>query len=236
MAVGGVAGHVEPGRLGASRPSGVAADFVWTCDRADMTTSAGNGLDAVRAGWLDEVRRLDVAVFAAVAATQTPRLDRAMSALSRAADHSKLWLGSSLLLAGAGGRRGRRAAVNGLVSTAATAIVVNALLKPLSARHRPDRDAHGVSDARRITMPRTRAFPSGHAASAFAFAAGVTSALPAAGIPLSALAGLVAYSRVHAGVHYPTDVCAGALTGMALSPLAVAMVDRRRSDGGWMTP
>jgi undecaprenyl-diphosphatase len=71
-------------------------------------------------------------------------------------------------------------------------------------------------------------FPSGHAASAFAFATGVAGTSPAAGVPLTALAALVAYSRVHTGVHYPLDVVAGAVTGMALAPLAVAVADRRR--------
>src|SRR3954462_9511372 len=92
------------------------------------------------AGWRDELNRLDLAVYAAVAATPTPTLDRAMRRLSRAADHSKLWMGSSAIPALAGGSTGRRAAVNGLASTAVSAAVVNALLKPLSGRRRPDRD------------------------------------------------------------------------------------------------
>jgi len=179
-------------------------------------------------GWWDELNRLDLAVYAAVAATPTPRLDRAFRRLSRAADHSKLWLGSSALLAAAGGPRGRRAAVHGLAATATTATVVNAVLKPLSARRRPDRDTHSVPMARHVRMPRTHSFPSGHAASAFAFAAGVASASPEAGIPLSAVAALVAYSRVHTGVHYPIDVIAGAVTGTALAPLAVRAVERSR--------
>ena len=42
---------------------------------------------------------------------------------------------------------------------------------------------------------------------------------PAAAVPLRALAALVAYSRVHTGVHYPGDVLAGALIGTALAQL-----------------
>ncbi|MEZ5120314.1 MAG: phosphatase PAP2 family protein [Solirubrobacterales bacterium] len=179
-------------------------------------------------GWREEIDRLDLAVYAAIAATPTPRLDHALRRLSQAADHSKLWLASSAALALAGGARGRRAAVNGLVSTAATAAVVNAILKPGSARRRPDRLTHAVPVARHVRMPRTRSFPSGHAASAFAFATGVAGTAPAAGVPLSALAALVAYSRVHTGVHYPLDVVAGAVTGAALAPVAIAAADRRR--------
>ena len=181
-----------------------------------------------RAGWWGELNGLDLAVYAAVAATPSPTLDRTFRRLSRAADHSKLWLASAAVLATAGGTRGRRAAVNGLASTALTSAVVNLVLKPLSARRRPDRATHNVPITRHVTMPRTTSFPSGHAASAFAFATGVTAATPEAGIPLSAAAALVAYSRVHTGVHYPIDVIVGSVTGGALAPLAVTALERRR--------
>jgi undecaprenyl-diphosphatase len=193
-----------------------------------MDSSPLDSGDSPPGGWREEVNRLDLAVYAAVAATPTPRLDRALRRLSRTADHSKLWLAGSAVLAVAGGPRGRRAAADGLVATAATAAVVNAVLKPGSARRRPDRLTNAVPVARHVRMPRSRSFPSGHAASAFAFATGVAGTSPAAGVPLAALAALVAYSRVHTGVHYPLDVVAGAVTGMALAPLAVAVADRRR--------
>jgi undecaprenyl-diphosphatase len=77
-------------------------------------------------------------------------------------------------------------------------------------------------------MPRSTSFPSGHAASAFAFATGVAADLPAAGIPLSAAAAVVAYSRVHTGVHYPADVIAGSVAGGSIAPLSVALIRRRR--------
>ena len=80
-------------------------------------------------------------------------------------------------------------------------------------------------------MPTSTSFPSGHAASAAAFATGVASAFPEAGIPLSAAAALVAYSRVHTGVHYPVDVIAGTVTGTTLAQLAVAFLDRGRNRG-----
>jgi membrane-associated phospholipid phosphatase len=70
--------------------------------------------------------------------------------------------------------------------------------------------------------------PSGHAASAFAFAAGVASEAPVPGGLLIALAALVAYSRVHTGVHYPSDVVAGAVIGAGVSPIAAAAAKRNR--------
>jgi membrane-associated phospholipid phosphatase len=173
-----------------------------------------------------ELEALDVAVYAAIAASPTPTLDRSFSALSRAADHSKLWFAAAGVLA-ASGARGRRAAASGLASVLVTSSVVNLALKPLGARRRPDRALHRVPVARHVDMPRSTSFPSGHSASAFAFAAGVGKVHPPAGIPLHAVAALVAYSRVHTGVHYPIDAIAGAVLGGALAPLASAAFSGR---------
>jgi undecaprenyl-diphosphatase len=62
-------------------------------------------------------------------------------------------------------------------------------------------------------MPESASFPSGHTASAVAFAAAVGPVLPLSTVPLGLLAAAVGYSRVHTGVHYPGDVIAGALLG-----------------------
>jgi membrane-associated phospholipid phosphatase len=182
--------------------------------------------------WADELDRLDAAVYAAIAVTPTPVMDVALRRLSRAANYSRLWLGCSALLGACGGKRGRRAAENGLASIALTSAVVNLVLKPLGNRRRPDRHRYDVPVTRQVAMPRSTSWPSGHSASAFAFASGVSAAWPQAGIPLSVVASLVAYSRVHTGVHYPSDTIAGTASGVALAPVAVAVLERRRSAGG----
>jgi membrane-associated phospholipid phosphatase len=179
-------------------------------------------------GWFHELNLLDSAAYAAIAVTPTPVLDGMFRRVSRSADHWKLWLGSAAVLAVAGGRRGRRSAVNGIAAMAVSSTVVNAALKPLGERRRPDRDLHQVPLARHVSMPASTSFPSGHAAAAAAFATGVATATPAAGLPLSAAAALVAYSRVHTGVHYPVDVIAGTVTGTALAQVVVAVLDGRR--------
>jgi membrane-associated phospholipid phosphatase len=179
------------------------------------------------AAWLRDTERVDLALYAAIARTPTPALDRAMARLTRAADYSRLSLGAAAIIAMVGGRRGRRAAVSGLVSVGATAAIVNLALKPLGRRRRPDRLAEQVPVARHTRMPISTAFPSGHSATAFAFATGVGHVLPAASIPLQGLAALVAYSRVHAGVHYPADVVGGALAGTVLAQLTTNALDRR---------
>lgn len=175
---------------------------------------------------LADAERLDVAVYVAIAKTPTPTLDRAMSLLSRAADHSKISLASAGAFA-LSGRSGRNAALGGLTSLGVTSAVVNLAVKRLWRRRRPDRAAHAVPTERHIPMPSSRSFPSGHSASAFAFAAGVSESLPAAGVPLRAIATLVAYSRVHTGVHYPADVVAGALMGTTLAEVTTHAIAGR---------
>jgi undecaprenyl-diphosphatase len=170
--------------------------------------------------------RLDIALYAAIAQTPTPALDRAMARLSRAADYSRLSLAAAAVLTATGGRRGRRAAAIGLAAVAVTASLVNLGVKPLGRRQRPDRAAEQVPLARHVRMPSSTSFPAGHAAAAFAFATGVGHVLPPAAAPLRALVALVAYSRVHTGVHYPGDVVAGALIGTVLAQLTTHALDR----------
>src|SRR6185437_4556319 len=106
--------------------------------------------------WVEDVERLDLAVYAAVARTPTPALDAAMSRLSHAADYSKLSLSAAALLALVGGRSGRRAAASGLSAIAVTATIVNVAVKPLGRRRRPDRLAGEVPLARHVKMPTSR--------------------------------------------------------------------------------
>jgi len=181
-----------------------------------------------RPRWLLDAERVDVAIYAAVAATPTPSLDRGMSALTRAADRSGVWIASAAVMALARGPLGRRAAVTGLASTAVTSAVVNLAVKPLARRRRPDVVALGVPLARQVRMPASRSLPSGHAASAFAFATGAGHVLGPEGAPLRGLAALVAYSRIHTGVHFPGDVVAGSLIGTVCAQAVTQALDRRR--------
>ena len=71
-------------------------------------------------------------------------------------------------------------------------------------------------------MPESTSFPSGHSASAFAFANAVGAQIPLLSGPLHFLAGAVAYSRVHTGVHYPGDVIIGSLIGSVMGDLVVS--------------
>jgi undecaprenyl-diphosphatase len=197
----------------------------------EAATAPGHRRPAVVSAVLRDLRAVDGALYAAVAATPTPTLDRGLRRLSHAADHSKLSLAIAAVLA-AGGARPRRAALVGVGAVAVSSAVANLLGKRLVRRRRPDREAARVTVDRHVPMPASASFPSGHTASAVAFATAVGVVLPPAAVPLGALASAVGYSRVHTGVHYPGDVAAGAVLGIAGAAIALAAATAVLPPGG----
>ena len=177
------------------------------------------------AQWLEDLSRIDRAIYEAVEGQQTPALDRPLRSLSNAANRSVLWLAVAGLLALGGGAAGRRAAVRGLVSIGLVSVLVNLPMKALHRRPRPVRGEDAGLVHRQINMPTSSSFPSGHSASAFAFATAVGVELPALAFPIRALAAAVAYSRVHTGVHYPGDVLAGSLIGAVTGQIVSRSLD-----------
>ncbi|WP_092654698.1 phosphatase PAP2 family protein [Actinopolymorpha singaporensis] len=78
-------------------------------------------------------------------------------------------------------------------------------------------------------LPASATFPSGHAASAFAFAHTVDRTMPGLALSLDLLAGAVAYSRVHTGVHYPGDVVVGSILGAEMAAMVTGALERERT-------
>ena len=178
------------------------------------------------AALLRELGAVDQAVYSVVAATPTPSLDGSLRRLSDAANNSVLWLAIAAGLGVAGGPAGRRAAVRGTVAIGVTSPLVNLAAKSAWSRQRPDRTGAGVPAGRDVRMPASASFPSGHAASGFAFAAAVGRDQPWLGMTLRFLAAAVAYSRVHTGVHYPGDAVVGSLVGASAGQAVAGLIDR----------
>jgi PAP2 superfamily len=116
----------------------------------------------------------------------------------------------------------RRAAWRGL---AAASAATNILGKSLTARDRPHDKVPGARQLNRA--PRTTSFPSGHAASAAAFATGVALEKPSLAAPVIIAAAAVGASRVVTGMHYPSDVLAGFTIGAAAGALTLRWWPRR---------
>lgn len=173
----------------------------------------------------EEVDALDHAVSTAIARTPTPTMDVLMVRLSDAANYSGLWFAIAGVMTLAGGRTGRGAPVRGLAAIGIASAAANLAAKNIFPRSRPEQS--GVPVTRRARMPTSGSFPSGHTASAFAFATAVSADFPMLAPPLYGVATAVGYSRVHNGVHYPSDVEGGAVLGLAVGTVVREVALRR---------
>lgn len=155
--------------------------------------------------------------------TPSRERDELFVTVTHAADRSVLWLAIAGALALSGGPRARRAALRGSLAIGLTSVTVNGPLKLIAHRRRPS--------GRRllIRQPPSSSFPSGHSASAFAFAAAVSQEIPGLTPLLIPLATLVAYSRVHVGVHYTSDVVFGGAIGTAAGLATRSIMARQRT-------
>jgi undecaprenyl-diphosphatase len=105
-----------------------------------------------------------------------------------------------------------------------TSVLADLVAKHAFQRQRPEETS--VPQDRVARRPSSSSFPSSHTASAVAFASAFGRQYPILGMPINALAAAVGYSRVHTGVHYASDVVAGAVIGSSTASVTDALFDR----------
>ena len=159
------------------------------------------------------VARADLAIYRTIRSTaRPPEAVQVVSRFSSTGEHAALWL--VVGLAGTVLDADRRPRWKKAVSGVALAYLANFGLKNVFRRKRPL-----LEDLPQlIKTPTALSFPSAHATSSFAAARAYSPLLPAA--PLYAVAGAMALSRVYLGVHYPTDIVAGATFGTIMGSVA----------------
>ena len=136
---------------------------------------------------------------------QVPAAESAIARFSHLGQHAALWLA----LGAAGGLVDRERRGHWLRGATAvgSAYLLNTAIKGVVRRQRPAFDELPAL----VATPTALSFPSAHASSSFAAARAYSSLMPAG--PLYTVAGAMALSRVYLGVHYPSDIAAGALLG-----------------------
>ena len=156
---------------------------------------------------------MDLSLFTLINGTHAPWADDLMLLASALGRGGFVWIATALIAAVF--PRRRMAAWRVILSVALTFLLVDGVIKPVIERERP---FEVLEDARLIDMrPLTGSFPSGHAASAMAGALSVGRLLPGASVVWWPLAALIAGSRIYVGAHWPSDVLAGVLIGLAMA-------------------
>jgi membrane-associated phospholipid phosphatase len=147
-----------------------------------------------------------------------PLADRLFYTASKAAEFSAVW--HALSITGAVFVPSLRVhAVRMTVALGIESVLVNAMIKPIFDRQRPDL----IEGAPHLRRPKTASFPSGHASSGAMAAVLLTDAVPALRPVWLAAAGVVGASRIHARMHHGSDVAAGFVVGTVLGQIAKAI-------------
>lgn len=162
-------------------------------------------------------------------AVADPVLDDIMIFVSALGDGGFIWIaiGVLFLLLGFRNKIWRKRGWLVLFSLAANALVCNVLLKPLVDRTRPY-DLYGYD----ILIPPVgdASFPSGHTAASFAAATAIYAIHKKWGIAAYIFAAVMGFSRLYLGVHFPTDVLAGAMVGIVMAKVVCNLFSKNQQE------
>lgn len=153
---------------------------------------------------------------------RNPILNTIMIFITSLGDGGFIWIAATIALLIP--KKTRKVGAMSAVALLGSLLINNHLIKNLVQRPRPFVTFTDIQIL--IPTPSEFSFPSGHTSSSFAAASVFYRFLPKkAGIPAIVLAGLIGFSRLYVGVHYPTDVIAGVIMGILLGFMAWFLVE-----------
>lgn len=145
---------------------------------------------------------------------RNPVLTPVMKVITTLGNGGAIWIALTILLLTI--PKTRKIGCMSLIALLGTLLVNNMLLKNLVARTRPYEVIEGLTYI--VRKPSDYSFPSGHAGCSFSAACIMYRRLPRRyGVPALILAILISVSRLYVGVHYPSDVLFGVISGIAIS-------------------
>ena len=153
-----------------------------------------------------------------------PVLDWIMKCVTRLGNSGMIWISCVVIMLLF--KKSRHTGTLTIFAMLINLLVSNLLLKNLVARTRPYDAVLGLESI--IGRISEYSFPSGHASHSFAAAVVIFMLMPKKiGIPSLILATLISFSRIYIGVHYPTDIIAGALIGSIIA-IIIVTIDRKK--------
>lgn len=154
-----------------------------------------------------------------------PVLDKIMTFITHLGDGGILWIVAGILMCIT--KKYRRAGATTLLALLLMLVIGNITLKPIIARIRPYEYAPHVRLI--IDTPHDFSFPSGHTFASFASAVSVFMFHKKEGIAALCVASLIAFSRLYLYVHFPTDILAGIILGIAVAFTSRAIINKMLS-------
>ena len=159
---------------------------------------------------------------------RNPVTDAFFKTVTHLGDSGLIWIAITLLLLLF--KKSRSIGLMCAIALLLSLIINNLILKNVVARTRPYEMIENLEIL--IATPHDLSFPSGHTASSFAAATVLFMTLPKKfGAPAIILALLIAFSRLHIGVHYPTDVLGGMLSGILIAVFTVFIFKKYKRKG-----
>jgi undecaprenyl-diphosphatase len=166
------------------------------------------------------IKKTDVAGFYLINHAHTPFLDWFMPLLSNRSNGGGIWIGIGLIMRACGKTHVRKGALL-LLLVLLCSYLMNESLKVVFGRSRP---FEALNDVALLVKPmNSLSFPSGHAVAAFSSACILIRKVPKLAWFFLILAVLISFSRIYVGMHYPSDILAGALIGLAFGILLLKL-------------